>query len=53
MAPASLQRIEQWRSAGCAVEAVQVEGPAFWQTSEIEDAPQLLDSTLAVVRIWQ
>jgi len=53
MAPASLQRIEQWRSAGCAVEAVQVEGPAFWQTSEIEDVPLLLDSTLAVVRTWQ
>ncbi len=53
MAPASLQRIEEWRSAGCAVEAIQVEGPGFWQTSEIEDAPQLVDSTLTAVRAWQ
>ena len=53
MAPASLLRIDQWRSSGNSVEAVQVEGPAFWQTSEIEDAPLLLDSTLAVVRTWQ
>jgi exosortase A-associated hydrolase 2 len=53
MAPASLRRIDQWRSAGYDVEAVQVEGPAFWQTSEIENAPLLLDSTLAVVRTWQ
>ena len=53
MAPASLQRIAQWRSAGWAVEAIQVEGPGFWQTSEIEDAPQLVDSTLTAVRAWQ
>lgn len=50
MAPASLQRMEQWRSAGWAVESIQVEGPGFWQTSEIEDAPQLVESTLAAVR---
>ena len=53
MAPASLLRIEQWRSAGYAVEAIQVEGPGFWQTSEIEDVPKLVDSTLAAVGSWQ
>ena len=53
MAPASLLRIEQWRSAGYAVEAIQVEGPGFWQTSEIEDVPKLVDSTLAAVGSWK
>ena len=27
-----------------------MEGPGFWKTSEIEDAPQLVDSTLTAVR---
>lgn len=53
IAPASSQRIDQWRSAGFAVLATPVEGPAFWQTSEIEEAPQLIESTLAAVRFWQ
>ena len=53
MAPASLLRIEQWRTAGYAVEAIQVEGPGFWQTSEIEDVPKLVDSTLAAVGSWK
>jgi uncharacterized protein len=53
MAPVSLMQIEKWRLAGNVVDAVQVEAPAFWQTSEIEDAPQLIDSTLAAVRSWQ
>ena len=53
MSPASLQRIKQWCSSGCSVEAFPVEGPGFWQTSEIEDAPQLVDSTLTAVRAWQ
>jgi uncharacterized protein len=53
MAPASLLRIEQWCSAGYTVEAIQVEGTGFWQTSEIEDVPKLVDSTLAAVGSWQ
>ena len=53
IAPASSLRIDQWRSAGFAVEAALIEGPAFWQTSEIEEAPQLIDSSLAAARAWQ
>ncbi len=40
--PASRMAIEQWRSAGWQVDAAAVPGPAFWQTTEIEDAPALL-----------
>ena len=46
LAPASLKRIEAWRAAGYTVDARVVRGPAFWQTSEIEDAPELIASTL-------
>ena len=40
--PASRAAIERWRSAGWAVDAAALPGPAFWQTTEIEDAPALI-----------
>jgi uncharacterized protein len=47
--PASAQVVERWRQIGFTVSAQVVKGPAFWQTSEIEEAPALLDATLATV----
>ncbi len=47
--PASQARIDAWVAAGVAVEAHAVSGPAFWQTQEIEDAPALLQATVALV----
>ena len=47
LAPVSQKRIEQWQAAGFNVEAKVVVGPAFWQTAEIEDAPELITATLA------
>jgi uncharacterized protein len=41
----SLDHAEKWRSAGWSVQQSLVRGPAFWQTSEIEVAPELLAST--------
>jgi len=35
--------------AGCAVHAQMVIGRACWQTSEIEDAPRLIEATLAAL----
>lgn len=49
LGPASLKRVEQWRSAGFQVDAAVVPGPVFWQTNEIEEAPQLLEATLAAL----
>ena len=46
--PASQSAIAQWRAAGHEVHAEVVAGPAFWQTTEIEDAPALVEATLAV-----
>lgn len=47
LAPAAQKRIEQWQAAGYNVDARIVRGPAFWQTTETEDAPELIAATLA------
>lgn len=47
LAPVSQKRIEQWQAAGWRVDARITRGPAFWQTAEIEDAPELIAATLA------
>jgi exosortase A-associated hydrolase 2 len=46
LSPATTLAAERWRGAGWAVETTAVAGPAFWQTTEIEDAPALLPATL-------
>ena len=45
LAPLSQKWIERWRAAGYAVQAQVVRGPSFWQTSEIEYAPELIAVT--------
>ncbi len=47
--PASAKRLEQWRGAGYSTGGQVVPGPAFWQTTEIEDAPALLAATVAAL----
>ncbi|MBX3638142.1 MAG: hydrolase 2, exosortase A system-associated [Rubrivivax sp.] len=42
--PASATVVERWRAAGHEVDARALAGPAFWQTTEIEEAPSLLDA---------
>jgi exosortase A-associated hydrolase 2 len=46
LTPAAVKAIDAWRNAGCAVRGRVVNGPAFWQTIDIEDAPALLATTL-------
>jgi hypothetical protein len=36
----------QWSAAGSPPALHSVQGPAFWQTSEIQDAPNLIDATV-------
>ena len=38
-----------WAEAGCSVRTQVVQGPSFWQTTEIEDAPELLQATAAAL----
>ncbi|MEW6513547.1 MAG: hydrolase 2, exosortase A system-associated [Pseudomonadota bacterium] len=50
LAPVSLKRIEQWQAAGFTAASAVLPAPSFWQTTEIEEAPALLDATLAALR---
>lgn len=49
LSPVGVKLVDQWREAGHRVTAEIVRGPAFWQTTEIEDAPALLDASLRVL----
>jgi exosortase A-associated hydrolase 2 len=48
--PAVLSALAPWQSASCQVHASAHRGPAFWQTTEIEDAPALLQATLQALQ---
>ena len=47
--PASVKTIAQWQHFGFETGSQIVRGPAFWQTSEIEEAPALIAATLAAI----
>ena len=49
MNPGSAGLLEAWRACGIAVAARAVRGPPFWQTTEIELAPDLLTATVSAV----
>lgn len=49
LGPATEKLAAQWRAAGVAVCSQIVNGPAFWQTTEIEDAPALVAATTALI----
>jgi len=52
ISPSSEKCLEQWRSAGYGLETRIVRGPGFWQTVEIEDAPELLLATMEALKAW-
>jgi len=45
----SSNTITQWQQAGFAVRSHTVPGPAFWQTSEIEEVPALIEASIAAI----
>lgn len=49
LSPGTERLLTNWRSAGWQAEARAVQGPSFWQTTEIEDAPGLLAATTAMM----
>ncbi len=49
LSPVSAQAINQWEQAGYTVRSQIVSGPAFWQTTEIEEAPALIAVTTAAL----
>ena len=44
------ERFTEWQQAGFDARLHMVSGAAFWQTTEIEDAPALLSATTAALR---
>ena len=49
LSPASRKYLGEWQKAGHATADAVVTGPAFWQTTEIEEAPALLAATLTAL----
>lgn len=45
LSPVTQKLVQAWQQAGHPARAELVSGPAFWQTTEIEDAPALLAAT--------
>lgn len=52
LSPAAAAWLEQCREAGHLVRAAAVPGPAFWQTTEIEEAPALLQATVDALQAF-
>jgi len=52
LSPVFVRLAEQWQQSGYEVDLRLVRGPAFWQTSEIEEAPELISSTIALMESW-
>ncbi|RQO58683.1 hydrolase 2, exosortase A system-associated [Paucibacter sp. KBW04] len=46
VSPALASSAQRWQAAGLRVQTQRIQGPSFWQTSEIEDAPALLSASL-------
>lgn len=46
LGPVSAHLLDQWQRSGAQVSRRMVGGPAFWQTTEIEDAQELIAATL-------
>ncbi len=47
--PVTQQSLLKWQTAGFATHHQFNQGPSFWQTQEIEDAPRLIESTCAAL----
>jgi exosortase A-associated hydrolase 2 len=49
LVPASAQCVSSWQAAGAETNAKVVRGPSFWQTVEVEEAPLLIEATVAAL----
>ena len=47
--PASVPALAKWRAAGWDATDRVLPGPSFWQTVEVEEAPALVEATVAAV----
>jgi exosortase A-associated hydrolase 2 len=51
LTPVTTKAIEPWQQAGYQVGSHVVQGPSFWQTTEVEDAPALIAATATAMQI--
>ena len=51
LSPVSAPNIAQWQQSGFSASSHMVQGPAFWQTTEIEEAPRLIAATTAALGV--
>lgn len=49
LTPVAAKTVALWQQAGFDLRSTIVAGPAFWQTTEIEDAPALISATCAAL----
>jgi uncharacterized protein len=49
LSPVSVKTLEAWENSGIVARSQVVEGPQFWQTTEIELAPAILTATVTVM----
>lgn len=47
LSPAAQARLPDWKASGWALHTAALQGPAFWQTTETEDAPALVAATVS------
>jgi hypothetical protein len=50
LTPATEGLLQKWHAAEIRSEASALPGPPFWQTTEIETAPALIDATVEAAR---
>ncbi|MCM8613533.1 hydrolase 2, exosortase A system-associated [Accumulibacter sp.] len=50
LSPAAVARLTQWRAAGQEARGTVVNGPVFWQTSEISECNALLQASLLAMQ---
>ncbi len=53
ISPVAGKTLAVWESSGVAIRSHVVEGPAFWQTTEIELAPALLSATVSAMSAFE
>lgn len=51
LSPVSAPTLAQWQQSGFSAGSHIVQGPAFWQTTEIEEAPRLIAATTAALGV--
>ena len=53
ISPALQTRLQAWEASGVPVDVHAIEGPAFWQTQELSECPDLIDASVSAVERWR